>query len=199
MIAFGLVAVVAQADTIYFKLQDVDLSGGGQITGFFSWAYDIGDFENGTGQFIDLNIPWTSHDETDLEATFDLGNSVEITFPGNLHDDGVDITLFLVEALTPITSASIDLTRSKYDIGGKGFHQGDFLDGRIVLIPLVLEIVPSEQNTITLSWNPPDPAWIVQESPDLSPTSWTNSASGNTNPVTVPMETSKKFFRLQRQ
>ena len=62
-----------------------------------------------------------------------LRKSIEITLEGSVHDDGVDITLFLSQPLTPTTSSLIDLaeTESKYEIGGNGFHDGFFLSGSI--------------------------------------------------------------------
>ncbi len=103
------------------------------MTGTFSWTYDAGDFENGIGQFNSLDIPHTSHDHTDLKISIDIGKTIEITLIGNFHDDGVDISLVLSQPLTPTSSSSLDLTESKYDIGGNGFFAGVFLSGRIAL------------------------------------------------------------------
>ncbi len=121
----------AHATTVNYTLNNVILGGTAQMTGAFSWTY-TGDFENGVGQWDSLSIPWTSHNQFDLNTTFEPTSSIEITFPGNVHDDGVDITLFLLQSLTPTTPASLDLVRSKYDIGGNGFHSGTFLSGSIV-------------------------------------------------------------------
>jgi hypothetical protein len=121
----------AHAVTVIYTLDNVILADNTQMTGTFSWTFDSGDFENGVGQFSSLVIPWTSHNQDDLDAVFDIGNSIEITLEGSVHDDGVDITLFLVQPLTPTTSSSIDLVRSKYEIGGNGFHDGLFLSGNI--------------------------------------------------------------------
>jgi hypothetical protein len=128
-----MIGSYAHADTVNYTLDNVILSdNNAQMTGRFSWTYDnIDEFGDGRGAFSYLYIPFTLHDHTDLEASFDVGNSIEITFPGNVHDDGVDITLFLVEPLTPTGSASVDLVRSKFEIGGNGFHDGVFLSGVI--------------------------------------------------------------------
>ena len=133
----------AQADTVIYTLDNVMLSATEQMTGTFSWTYDVGDFENGTGQFTFLDIPWTAHNHTDLNATFDIGKSIEITLEGSVHDDGVDITLVLEQPLTPTTSSLLSLgvilgvEQSKYEIGGNGFHTGLVLSGSIspVLVP----------------------------------------------------------------
>ncbi|MBC8367629.1 T9SS type A sorting domain-containing protein [bacterium] len=124
----------AMAFEVTYTLENVLMEEGGQqMFGTFTWTYDDPEeFENGVGVFSYLEIPFTNHDHTDLLANFDLGNSIELTLPGSTHDDGVDITLFLVEPLTPTTSASVDLDRSRYEIGGNGFHTGVFLSGSIV-------------------------------------------------------------------
>jgi hypothetical protein len=137
-----LAASNAHAAVAHYTLNDVILDdNNAQMTGTFSWTFDVGDFENGVGQFTFLDIPYTSHDHTDLDAVFDIGSSIEITLAGSVHDDGVDITLFLLQPLTPTTTSSIDLVRSKYEIGGNGFHDGLFLSGSIS--PTTLTPVPS--------------------------------------------------------
>jgi len=123
------------AEVVNYTLDNVILDDGTQMTGVFSWTYDVGDFENGVGQFSALVIPHTSHDQTDLVATIDVQQSIEITLPGSTHDDGVDITLVLLVPLTPTTSSSIDLVLSKYEIGGNGFFTGLFLSG--IISPII--------------------------------------------------------------
>ena len=121
----------AHADEVSYTLENVILDDSTQMTGTFLWTYDTGDFENGDGYFTSLEIPHTLHDHTDLDATIDVLQSIEITLPNSTHDDGVDITLVLLEPLTPTTSSSINLVRSKYEIGGNGFYDGLFLSGLI--------------------------------------------------------------------
>ena len=128
-----MAAFNAHADVVNYTLDNVILDdNNAQMTGTFSWTFNVGDFENGIGQFTFLDIPFTSYDHTDLNAVFDIGNSIEITLEGSVHDDGVDITLFLSQPLTPTTGSSIDLARSRYEIGGNGFHDGLFLSGSVV-------------------------------------------------------------------
>jgi hypothetical protein len=137
ILAFVVLGVSgASADTVNYTLDNVIMSGGGrQMSGTFSWTYDDPEeFENGVGVFSFLDIPFTAHDHTDLNAEVDVGTSLEITYPGNFHDDGVDITLFLDGALTPTSGAPVDLDRSKYEIGGNGFHDGVFISGSISLV-----------------------------------------------------------------
>lgn len=60
----------------------------------------------------------------------------------------------------------------------------------------ILSIEASGPGQATISWTPDTPGWVLQESPDLIPSSWTNSPSGATNPVAVPATLPKKFYRL---
>lgn len=61
----------------------------------------------------------------------------------------------------------------------------------------------SNPGTLTVSWPDSFSGWILQESADLNPTSWTNStrpvtSSGGTTSVDVPISAGSKFFRLLR-
>ena len=134
LMMFGLSLMAASnayAATVIYTLDNVILDDATQMFGTFSWTYDIGDFENGAGQFTFLEIPHSSHNQNNLNATIEIEQSIEITLPGNTHDDGMDITLVLVQPLTPTTSSPIDLVESKYEIGGNGFHDGLFISGDI--------------------------------------------------------------------
>ncbi|VGO16734.1 hypothetical protein PDESU_05325 [Pontiella desulfatans] len=59
-----------------------------------------------------------------------------------------------------------------------------------------LSIVISAPTDATISWNPDDPGWVLQETLDLTSSSWTNSPSGTTNPIVVPASVPEKFYRL---
>ena len=169
------------AATVHYTLQDVVLEEGRTMTGTFAWTYVPGDFENGSGVFLSLSVPYTYHDETDLQAVFDMGGSIEITYPGNVHDDGVDITLFLQQPLTPTTGAALDLSRSAYDIGGNGLHAGGFVSGSVQpLVPTdagdtpapavatALQAGPNPFNPLTvLAWEQARPAAVRLEIRDL--------------------------------
>jgi hypothetical protein len=137
-IAFSFVLSVAsnaQADTVGFTLDNVIMErGNAQMTGKFSWTYTPGEFADGVGKIIFLDIPFTSHDHTDTNVTFDIEGSIEITLAGNYDNDGVDITLFLDKDEPPLTATTpvlIDTDRSKYELGGNGFITGPFLSGSI--------------------------------------------------------------------
>lgn len=71
-VVFGLIIMVgidAHPAVVSYTLDHVILEDGAQMTGTFSWTYDVGDFENGVGQFTSLVIPHTSHNHLDLETT----------------------------------------------------------------------------------------------------------------------------------
>jgi hypothetical protein len=59
-----------------------------------------------------------------------------------------------------------------------------------------LTIAPATPGNATISWKPNTPGFVLQESWSLSPANWTNSASGATNPITVPATAPTKFYRL---
>jgi len=196
----NMAAFNAQAETVYYTLDNVILADGKQMTGTFSWTYEIDDFENGVGQFISLVIPWTSHNQDDLDATFDIGSSIEITLEGSVHDDGVDINLVLSQPLTTNTSSSIVTGApdgSKYEIGGNGFHDGFFQSGSISPTRLILSIPAASPGFATLSWGSDIPGYVLQETPTLS-SNWTDSVSGTNNPVVIPTTAPTMFYRLTK-
>jgi hypothetical protein len=61
-----------------------------------------------------------------------------------------------------------------------------------------LTIVPATPGYATISWVPNTPGFVLQESLSLSPANWTNSISGATNPITIPVTPPAKFYRLRK-
>jgi hypothetical protein len=61
-----------------------------------------------------------------------------------------------------------------------------------------LSIAPASPGSATISWTPNTPGFVLQESLHLSPADWTNSPSGGTNPVAVPVTLPTKFYRLSK-
>ena len=59
-----------------------------------------------------------------------------------------------------------------------------------------LSIVNAGAGQATISWNPNEPGWVLQETLSLTLASWTNSPSGTNNPIMVPTLAPAKFFRL---
>ena len=61
-----------------------------------------------------------------------------------------------------------------------------------------LAIIPAAPGWATISWTPPTPGFVLQETTSLSPSNWTNSPSGATNPITVPAVPPGTFYRLNK-
>lgn len=127
------------ADVVVLELDNVSTDRGGQMTGQFTWTFDTGDFENGVGLFTSLDVPHTAHGLEDLVITIET-NQIEVSLDGSFHDDGVDVTLVLLESFSTTGSVAMNLTqtesqnKSKYSIGGNGFIDGDFISGRVTRV-----------------------------------------------------------------
>jgi hypothetical protein len=65
----------------------------------------------------------------------------------------------------------------------------------VVTIP-TLKIVSSGATNAFISWTPPTFGWLLQETPTVGPATWTNSPSGELNPVSVSTTNAAKFYRL---
>jgi hypothetical protein len=61
-----------------------------------------------------------------------------------------------------------------------------------------LTIAKDAPGFANISWTPASTNWVLQESLDLSPAAWTNSPSGATNPVVVPVTVPVRFYRLYK-
>ena len=59
-----------------------------------------------------------------------------------------------------------------------------------------LSIAPATPGNATISWTPNTPGFVLQQTSVLSPSNWTNSPSGATNPITLPATNAAKFYRL---
>jgi hypothetical protein len=59
-----------------------------------------------------------------------------------------------------------------------------------------LRVVPAGPGQATLSWSPATPGFVLQSSPTLVPTNWTNAPSGTNNPITLPATPPARFYRL---
>ena len=126
---------VAQTATVTYDLENVWLdpdSGSNQpMTGRFEWTYPVGDFDSGTGEFLALDLPWYG-DGMDLEWTIE-SNQLEIVFPGNWHDWGVDISMKFTQSLSLDQPAYLDLALSKFEIETNGYNRkGTFISGAAV-------------------------------------------------------------------
>lgn len=59
-----------------------------------------------------------------------------------------------------------------------------------------LTITAGAPGQATISWSPATPGFVLQETALLSTANWTNSLSGVTNPIVVPITVPSKFYRL---
>src|ERR1044071_1967436 len=64
------------------------------------------------------------------------------------------------------------------------------------VIPPALSIQPATPGSVTLSWVPPTPGFVLQQNISLDPQTWINAPSGSTNPIILPIGTGQLFFRL---
>jgi len=65
----------------------------------------------------------------------------------------------------------------------------------VVSIPQ-LAIAPSDGTNAIFSWTPPTWGWHLEETPSLNPAGWSNSRSGELNPVSVSTTNNARFYRL---
>lgn len=137
----------SRADSVSYILDNVVMTNGDTITGIFEWTYPSGDFENGSGLFSELVVPGYGSDLTGLNITIDL-TSIEITLKANLDSKNLDITLRLLNPLSPTQPALMDISQdafgiyaSKYDlVGYVAFFGavGGFVSGSISPLPAML-------------------------------------------------------------
>jgi hypothetical protein len=62
----------------------------------------------------------------------------------------------------------------------------------------VLFITAAGMDSVTISWMPPTPGFVLQTNLTLSPGTWSNAVSGSTNPVNLLIEPAEQFFRLHK-
>ncbi len=175
-------ATSAQEITTTYRLDNVQLlpdtshpwMSSQQMTGSFEWTYEEGDFENGSGRFIDLDVPWYGSGLESLDINIDL-TSIEFVLPGNYHDLGLDITLFLLEPLSPDQSVAIDTVRSKFEIQHGISYMGRVVSGSIVLgsppVPDIdangsdgpVVIHPGDNLNVTLALDPGGHSGVISD------------------------------------
>ncbi|MGJ8643994.1 MAG: hypothetical protein ACSHX9_11340 [Luteolibacter sp.] len=192
----------SSAETLYFALDNVFFQKEGstnnlqQMHGYFSWNYTLGDFENGTGELLYVDIPGTSHGVEDLIVTIETGG-IEISLDGSFHDDGIDVSLKFLNDLSPTGSSVIDTDpeSSKFDIGGNGFYRGTIETGSVVPFIFTLHVTQASPTTIQATWTPNYPWCTLEQSSTLKPSSWDNTetTSPHDQNITAP---SKMFYRL---
>lgn len=132
-------AAPAQTLTRHFELESVwllpDVSHPGSpaqpMTGAFDWTYTAGDFENGSGRFTQIQLPWVGLALADLNFTVQL-DSIEITLNGNYHDIGVDVMIVFASDLSPAAPSLVDLGASRFELQRGITYEGHFIGGMAV-------------------------------------------------------------------
>lgn len=61
-----------------------------------------------------------------------------------------------------------------------------------------LSILPATPGHASISWAPATAGFVLQETLGLSPSNWTNSPTGATNPIVVPATLPSKLYRLTK-
>ena len=97
-------------------------------------------------------------------------------------------------------------TIGQHDAGGPLTNGVYSLTGGYWALPIAVQttnaptlaIIPAAPGWATISWTPPTPGFVLQETTSLSPSNWTNSPSGATNPITVHAVPPSKFYRLNK-
>lgn len=130
----------AQTASVTYDLKDVWLrpdithprESAQQMTGTFVWTYNVGKFEEGSGQFQNLSLPWWGTRTTPaLKATVEP-KGIEIVMVGNYHGLGVDVSLRLAPPLSPYQPSPVDTVKSKFEIEVGVSRRGHFTKGSIV-------------------------------------------------------------------
>jgi len=82
--------------------------------------------------------------------------------------------------------------------GGPYVLQGGFWGGLFAVQQVGAPTLHIERsgNNVIISWDPQTPGFFLQETPTLSPVSWSNSTSGSANPTIIPSPLGNRFYRL---
>lgn len=177
----------AGAEIVYYAFDNVFFLKEGSTTnlqqmhGFFTWTYTPGDFEDGAGELIYVDIPGTIHGVDDLIVTIET-SGIEFSLDGSFHDDGVDVSLKFLSDLTPTSPSVIDTDpeSSKFDIDGNGFYRGTIYTGSIVPFEFSLAIEPLGVDMVRIT-RTPDYTWCkLEESPSLTAGPWIDTEAGST-------------------
>jgi hypothetical protein len=136
----------AQTHTVTFNLENVimtpDIANpwglpAEPMYGSFDWTYTVGDFDNGSGVFTSIYLPYYGSNLTDLGINIDT-NSIEMSYIPNVHGYGVDATLFLVTPLSPTVPSLIDTVRSTEEYENGLTTKGHFTSGSVVPEPSLI-------------------------------------------------------------
>jgi hypothetical protein len=101
---------------------------------------------------------------------------------------------------------SVSGTVGQHDAGGPLTNGIYSLTGGYWALPIAVQttnaptlvIILAAPGWATISWTPPTAGFVLQETSSLSPTNWVNSATGPTNPATVPASWPARYYRLNK-
>lgn len=102
-----------------------------QMTGRVVWTYTVGDFENGTGEFSDLYIPFSGTAIGPLDIVVET-KSMEFVLQDDFHDLGVDVSLKLTGAFTEDAGATVDVVLSKWQVEVGTITSGHIISGSVI-------------------------------------------------------------------
>ncbi len=99
---------------------------------------------------------------------------------------------------------SLDCTIGQFEAGAMSSSEFDLVGGFWAIITAQvtntpvpgLTITASGPNQAVLSWTPDVPGFHLQTSDSLSPSFWTDAASGTNHPITISTTGPMKFYRL---
>ena len=97
-------------------------------------------------------------------------------------------------------------TIGQHDAGPAMTNSQFSLVGGFWVLPQAVQVPGAPTLTIsrgssgfaTISWATNALGYALQETWSLRPANWTNSTSGSTNPITLPITGTAKFFRLRK-
>jgi hypothetical protein len=127
----------------------------------------------------------------------DIGQSLTYTasnVPPGISFDGVSRTFSGTNTLPGTYAVTITAT----DNGCTQLSTNATLGFVFSAPPPTLRIEPAGPGSVTISWVPPTTGFLLQINPSLDPLTWTNSPTGATNPVTIPVDGQARFLRLRR-
>ena len=102
--------------------------------------------------------------------------------------------VFTVSGTVGQPDAGLTLTGGPYSL------QGGFWALFAIQTPgaPLLSITAAGPEQATISWEPDDPGWVLQETTSLILSNWVDAASGSANPTTVPVIGPRTYYRLHR-
>ncbi len=138
-LCLGGAASQAQQATVSYDLDDVWLlpddthpnSSAQQMTGRLAWTYTVGDFENGSGIFSELYIPFSGTALGPLDIEVET-KAMEFVLQDDYHDLGVDVSLKFTSAFTESSGSPVDVVLSKWQVEVGTITAGHVIRGSVI-------------------------------------------------------------------